>query len=518
MIKNTKRHRFFRLMLAIFAAFWFSGTDAVYGLGQTIPSDLQTKLDKKITLDLRDMDIIDVYKFLSMKGDFSVVVSKAVTGRATLILKSVKIGDALDIISIANGLGYAAMENIIYVMPEQEYFQMYGTYFRDKTKVKIVYLKYVRPSYALEALKNIKSEIGKIIIDEDTGTLVMVDTEEKIKQMEAVLDNIDHKLQTKIFVLNYAKAAIVKEKLRERLDVKSVGSIEADERSNQIIITALPSRFDEIEPLIRALDKKTKEVLIKVKILKLVLNPQFDYGIDWERAFQKAENAAFNSLHLYGTFPISSTVSTGSTIAKVLLGNIDSDDFAVALSALKQVSDTKTLANPTILVTNEEEAKIHIGDKLAYVTTTTIGTGADQSTNEEVHYLDVGILLSVKPTISDDGNVRMTIKPEISSQTGTLETPAGAEIPLINTTVVESNVMVKDGTTIVIGGLHKDEATSNKKGLPFLMDLPVVGGAFQSVSDEVTKTEIVIILTPHIVDSSKDEVGYSPTIAPMKNY
>jgi type II secretory pathway component GspD/PulD (secretin) len=151
-------------------------------------------------------------------------------------------------------------------------------------------------------------------------------------------------------------------------------------------------------------------------------------------------------------FPISSTVSTGSTIAKVLLGNIDSDDFAVALSALKQVSDTKTLANPTILVTNEEEAKIHIGDKLAYVTTTTIGTGADQSTNEEVHYLDVGILLSVKPTISDDGNVRMTIKPEISSQTGTLETPAGAEIPLINTTVVESNVMVKDGTTIVIGG------------------------------------------------------------------
>jgi len=490
-------------------------------LNETMSIDLKNKFEKKINLDLRDMDIIDVFKFISMKGDFSIVVSKAVTGRVTLVLKSVKIVDSLDIICLSNNLGYRSMGNIVYVMPEQEYFQMYGTYFRDKTRVKIVFLKYIKPSYALEALKNIKSEIGKLVIDEETGTIVMVDIDEKLTEMQKILDQIDKRLDTKIFSLNYAKAQVIKEKLREKLDVKSVGSIEADERSNQVIVTALPERFIEIESIIRAMDKKTKEVLIKVKIIKLILHPQFDFGIDWERAFQKAENAAIRSLHLYGSFPASATLTaaTATTYGRIMLGDIDSDEFAMTLNALKQVSQTKTLANPTILVNDNEEAKIHIGDKLAYVTTTTIGTGADQTSNEEVHYIDVGILLHVKPTIGDDGFVRMYIKPEISSQRDTLETPAGSEIPLINTTLVESTVMVKDGTSIVIGGLRKDENQTTKKGLPYLMDLPVFGNAFKNISDDVTKAEIVIILTPHIIDAGVDNIGaYTPTLAPMKTY
>lgn len=487
-------------------------------LDQNLAPSLQKKFDKKITLDLRDMDIIDVYKFLSMKGDFSIVVSKTVTGRVTLVLKSVKVGDALDIISIANGLGYYAIEEIVYVMPEQEYFQMFGSYFRDKTKVDIVHLNYVKPSYALEALKNIKSEIGKIVIDEETGTIVLVDIEDKLRKMKEVLASIDRGLETKIFPLNYAKAAVVKEKLRERLDVKAVGSIEADERSNQVVITALPERFKEIETLVKAFDKKTKEVLIKVKILKLSLKPKYDFGINWEATLQKAESAAFRSLHMYGAFPVSTTISAGTEYAKIMMGDVDDDAFEFAIMALKQVSDTKTLANPTILVTNEEEARIHIGDKLAYVTTTTIGTGADQTTNEEVHFIDVGIIMSVKPFISDDNTIRMQIKPEISSKYDDYETPAGAEIPLVNTTTVETNVMIKDGTTIVIGGLNRDETQSTKKGLPYLMDLPVVGNVFQSISDEHTRTEIVIILTPHILDNTKTYVGYNPTMAPIKQY
>ncbi|MDD5439898.1 MAG: secretin N-terminal domain-containing protein [Candidatus Omnitrophica bacterium] len=492
---------------------------AVPALDKGVTPILREKFNKDVTLDLRDMDIIDVFKFLSMKGDFSIVVSKAVQGRATLVLKSVKIGDALDIIAIANGLGYRAMEeNIVYIMPEEEYFQMYGTYFRNKTRVKTVYLKYVRPSYALEALKNVKSEVGKIVIDEDTGTIVMIDTDEKLKEMEDVLEKIDYKLQTKTFALNYAKALTVKEKLRDRLDVKSVGSIEADERSNQVIVSALPDRMPEIEKLVKALDKKTKEVMIKVKILKLVLRPQFDMGVDWERALTKVENTAWRSLHFVSQFPVSSTISTGTSYAQILMGDVSSDDFGVAVTMLKQVSDTKTLANPTILVVDNEEAKIHIGDKLAYVTTTTTGTGADQTTNEEVHFIDVGILLNVKPTINEDGFIRMSIKPEISSQTDTLTTPQGAEIPLINTTTVESNVMVKDGTTIIIGGLRRDEEARTQKGIPYLMDLPLAGGAFKSVSDDITKTEIVIILTPHIVGGETNITGYKPAAIPMKEY
>ncbi|MDD4202227.1 MAG: secretin N-terminal domain-containing protein [Candidatus Omnitrophica bacterium] len=489
-----------------------SGKDISSALNQKFSTEMQDRFSKEITLDLRDMDIIDVFKFISMKGDFSIVISKTVTGRATLVLKSVKIVDAMDIICIANGLGYRAMENIVYVMPEEEYFEMYGTYFRDKTMVKIVYLQYVRPSYALEALKNVKSEVGKLVIDEDSGAIVMIDTPDKVEEMQDVLDKIDHKLVTKIFTINYANPEEVKEKLRERLDVKSVGTIEADSRSSQVIITALPSRFDEIEPIIQALDKQTKEVMIKLKILKVVLNPKFDFGIDWDNLLNN-----LGSLAISGAFPINAS-TIGTAVGTLAWGNLDSDKFAVELKALKQVVDVKTLSNPTLLVTNNEEAKIHIGDKLAYVTTTTTGTGADQTTNEEVHFIDVGILLTVQPQIGDDGFIRMKISPEISSKTSELITPQGAEIPIVNTTLIETNVMVKDGVSIIIGGLHKDEQESSKQGIPYLMDLPFVGNAFKNISDDIRKTEIVIILTPEIVTGGKTKVDYTPELLPMKKY
>ncbi|MBN1353254.1 MAG: hypothetical protein JW994_01105 [Candidatus Omnitrophica bacterium] len=488
------------------------------GLDQPLPQGLEENFNRLITLDLRDMDVVDVFKFLSLKGDFSIVVSKNVTGRVTLVLKQVRIIDALDILVLSNGLGYRIRQNIVYVMPEEEYFQVYGEFFRDERSVMTVYLSYVKPSYALETLKNIKSEIGKIVIDESTGTVVMIDTKEKLKKMSEVLKEIDHKLETKIFNLNYADAEVLKEKLREKLDVKSVGTIEADKRSNQLIVTALPDRFPEVETIIKALDKKTKEVLIRVKILKIILNPKFDMGINWAGTFDTTNKLLTSSLTFAGGFPIATTVSQLGTLGQIAFGDIPPDNIEMDIKALKQVSDTKTLANPSILVTDGDEAKIHIGDKLAYVTTTTTGTGADQTTNEEVHFVDVGILLSVKPTISDNGYIKMTIKPEISSQTDTLTTPQQAEIPLINTTLIESTVMVKDGTTIIIGGLHKDEGTYTKKGLPFIMDIPVIGKIFQNQSDDTTKTEIAIFLTPIIVEGDVNVTGYTPSIAPTKSY
>lgn len=525
MIKNTIK---ISGLLILLTSSIFLADFKAWGLEQQISQGLQEKFNREITLDLRDMDIVDVFKFLSLKGDFSIVVSKTVTGRVTLVLKSVKIGDALDIIAISNGLGYRAKENIIYVMPEEEYTLTYGKMYRDKTIVKIVYLQYAKPSYALETLKNVKSEVGKIIIDEDTGTVVMVDTEENIQQMQMVLREIDYKLETRIFNLNHAKADVVKEKLRERLDVKSVGSIQSDERSNQVIVTALPARMPEVEEIIKALDKKTKEVLLKLQILKIILNPKFDFGIDWEKSFTRSKNKLLQSLDFHGAFPIASAVSSSTalgTVGKIAIGNLAANEITAEIKALKQVSDTKVLANPQILVANEQEAMVHIGDKLAYVTVTTTGTGADQTQSAEVHFLDIGIQLHVKPVIGDDGFIRIYIKPEISSQNGELTYTVGTtanpitnKVPIINTTLIETNAMVKDGYTMILGGLHKDEVSKSRKGIPFLMDIPFLGKVFGSQADSVTKTEIVIFLTPHIVGGEEDLSGYKPELEPMKEY
>ncbi|MFH1768721.1 MAG: secretin N-terminal domain-containing protein [Candidatus Omnitrophota bacterium] len=470
---------------------------------EEIPAALNQKFNKKISLDLRDMNAVDVYKFLAFKGDFNISISKDITGRVTLFLKEVSIKDAMDIISIANRLAYRVVgEDIVHIMSEAEYLSLYGKKFSDKREVKIIYLKYAKPAYILEALKNLKSEIGKVVIDEDTGSLVMIDTNEHIAIMEDSIRKMDHQLEMKVYDLKYAKAEDVSIQLKQKLDNKAVGSVQADARSNQLIVRAFPERLKEVEEIIRALDKKTKAVLIEARILKIILNPQWDRGIDWESIFRGIKN--FN---LVGSFPISSSISTAAalgTVGKIAFGDLNEDNFTTELKILKQVAETKVLANPSILVTNNEEARIHIGDKLAFVTTTTIGTGESQQVNEEIHYIDVGVQFKVTPTINEDGFITMKIQPEISSKSGELETPQGAKVPLINTTMVESTVIIRDGNTIIIGGLRQDELIKVKKGIPMLMDMPLVGGVFSNSSKEKTQTEIAILLTPHIISGEEN--------------
>ena len=140
----------------------------------------ENRLARKINLDVRDMNVMDVIRFLAKNGEFNVVTSSAIDGRATLQLKGVSIKDALDITVISNRLAYHIQNDIIQVMTAAEYALMYGKEFSDKTEVRIVHLHYAKPSYVLATLNNLKSAIGKIIIDEDTGSVVMIDTVQTI--------------------------------------------------------------------------------------------------------------------------------------------------------------------------------------------------------------------------------------------------------------------------------------------------------------------------------------------------
>ncbi|MDD4957053.1 MAG: secretin N-terminal domain-containing protein [Candidatus Omnitrophica bacterium] len=492
-----------------------SGQDGMGGDG--LMASVNRNLEIPVSLDLRDMDVVDVYKFLALRGDFNISISKNISGRVTLYLKNVSIRDALDIISLANELAYKIVgSDIIYVMTEAEYQAMYGQRFSDKRVVKIIRLKYLKPAYALEALKNIKSDVGRVVIDEDTGSIVMIDTADTVKRMSSMIEDMDRSIGIKVFDLKYANADDVASKLKEKIDNKSVGSTQADTRSNQVIVRAFPDRMKEVEEIISALDVKTKAVLIDVKILKITLNPGYDSGIDWQTLFHGAANLA-----LAGSFPLNTSVSQAGSFGQIAVGN-STDDFRMDLKFQKEISSTKILASPSIMVTENEEAKVHIGDKLAYITTTTIGTGDSQRVNEEIHYIDVGVKFLVTPKINDDGFVSMKIKPEISSRFDTLTTQQGTEVPLINTTTVETDVIVKDGHTIIIAGLRQDNRTDEKSGVPGLMKMPFFGGLFSNRHKEDTKTELVILLTPHIVAGDENyhdrKEGDKSIISTYKEY
>ncbi|MEI8175974.1 MAG: secretin N-terminal domain-containing protein [Candidatus Omnitrophota bacterium] len=495
-----------------------TGADAIPAAAVSIP--MEERMARKISLDLRDMNIVDVLKFLAIKGDFNILTSKNIEGRVTLLLNSVSIKDALEIILIANDLAYIQKTGIVYVQTAAEYLAMNGKKFSDSSKVKIVYLKYARPSYVLTALQNIRSNFGKIVIDEDTGTVVMIDTEEKLQEMSRAINEMEHKNETKVITLMYAKAEVVANQLKARLDAKSVGSIQFDERSNQIIISALSERMAEIESIVKALDTKTKAVLLEAAILQVTLNPSYNQGINWEKAFANAKNKLLKSLDFVGAFPIASTVSSTAvpTAGKLAVGNISVNDFTVELQLLKQVQATKLLANPRIMAINNQESKIHIGDTVPYITSTTTGTGDTATTSEAVNWINVGIQLVVTPTINDNGMVSIKIKPEISSKIGDYKTPKGATIPIVNTTLVETSVLVKDGNTIIIGGLVKNDKSSITSGIPGLMNAPLIGGLFKSVSDSVTNAEIVIFITPHIMGGETEIPGQKGEILGLKDY
>jgi type II secretory pathway component GspD/PulD (secretin) len=484
---------------------------------------IRQRMERTITLDVRDMNIVDVIKFLALKGEFNVVISPTVEGRSTVLLNNVSINDALDIVIISNKLAYKIENNIVAIMTAAEYESMFGKSFSDKTVVETVHLNYSKPSYVLAALDSIKSNVGKIIIDEDTGSVVMIDTVDAIQKMKTALLDIEKPLETFVYTLQYAKADVVADQLRQRIDSKAVGAISSDERANKIVVRAFPDRLDEIKKIVAELDSPNKEVLVDARIIQVILNPEYDAGIDWQYDFKDSSIDALKKIKFDNFYlgkqntALSGSDNLFSHYGQVGVGNINSDEFQATIRALKQVSDTKILSNPKILVLNNEEARIHIGDTVPYIISTTSGTGDNAITSEDVRFVDVGLKLNVRPTINDDGYITMRMRPEISSVVARIESNGGG-IPQVNKTEVETTVVVKDGNTIILGGLRKDDKLHKKKGLPLLMDAPVIGKFFSRAQDSMTNTEIVICITPKVIQGHDSLEKVQGTIKPYKTY
>ncbi len=509
--------------------------------GKTLTGD--EILDQTISLDLRDMDVVDALKFLANRTGINVVTTKTVSGRVSLTVGNVKIRDVFDIMLRSNGLAYIKQGSIYYVMTETEYKAYYGVNFSDAREVKVFRLKYAVPEQAFSLLDAIKSEIGRVLVDPESGNVLIMDTPAKIAQMQKALEEFEKQGLVKVFSLKYAKAKEVEEILKTQIDAKKLGLTKADERNNQVVVQTLPERMKAVESLVSKLDRQTKEVLITTRIVKINLSDENDRGIQWEGLSNISEKFGLTYLGSYpfsaiqsatapwqsrlqffnnnltgsdiGAYPFSGTSSNFSGSVprapgdRMHIGIITGKrDLDFLMNYLQKLGNTRMLANPKIVAINNQEAKIHIGERQAYVTTTTTASGTGPSTvSEEVQFVDVGIQLSITPTINDDGFITMKVKPEISSVSSTLITATNNKIPIIDTSTTETTVMMKDGTTLIVGGMRKEERTHNSQGLPFLGKLPFVGNFFKTDTGTVQRTELVVMLTPHIISGMDLTIG-----------
>ena len=463
--------------------------------------------DNKISLDIKGMSIVDLLKMISLRAGVNIVIGKNVKGEVSMFLRDVDIWDAFEIILLANDLAYIEEDNgIINVMAQRDYQDVRGERYKDKKEMQVIKLKHVRAADIEKTLDMVKTDIGKIIVDESSNSIILLDTKQGIKRMKQIAINSDILLKTRVFALNYATIDDVSDAVGEL--ISSAGKVSLDSRTNKVVVTDSPEVINRIADVIYAFDEKPQQVLIDAQIIELKPSKTFKMGIDWDYFISKY-------FRVQGPFPAPVSADSGDA-SPFTFGTLDrtvtsKGDWNAVLDALETLGDVKLLSSPRIMALDGKEAKILVGTKQPYLTSKTTPVGDSAQTSFNFETVDVGIQLHVTPYISREGFVTMLIKPVVSSSEyqnlGTEDEPR--IYPVETTSEIETSVVVKEGTTIIIGGLRKEEKRDTKSGIPILNKIPLLKYAFGNTSRDTSVSDLVILLTPHIVEGDKALTDFS---------
>jgi len=376
--------------------------------------------------------------------------------------------------------------------------------------------------------------LGSNFVYEQDGNLIRVYTKEEYRKIK----EDKNRMICKVFTLYYITAAeamqLVAPVLSGAGTVKgstpaqtvvptgesiSVGSGGGDAMAlnDTIVILDYPENIAEMEKLLKELDVRPRQVLVEATILSATLNEGMKLGVDLNFLGGVSLNGDMGTETIVSGTTVSRGREATTPIKQIGTGvpgaAVETAGFTVAgrsglrigitagpatafINALEEVTDTTILANPKILAVNKQLGQVYIGNKIGYMSQT---TQTQTSTTQQVEFLDTGTKLSFRPYIGNDGYIRMDIHPKDSS--GTLK---ANNIPDEYSTELATNIMVKDGQTIVIGGLFRDVVVTSRNQVPLLGDVPLVGVLFRSTDDTVQREEVIVLLTPHIIEEPEE--------------
>ncbi|MCP3686342.1 MAG: hypothetical protein GY861_27170, partial [bacterium] len=460
----------------------------------------KSKKSEYISIQLKDLDITEVFRTLSERSGLNIVTESGVKGRVTVFLDDVRIEEALDIITTMNNLAYVKDGKTVMVYTEQKYEQLYGKKFKDTTKMKVFHLKHVQVSQVTQQLSTVKSKEGRIIADPRTNSLIVYDLPRAISEIEEIITVLDVPVVTKSYKLNYTtpsavqtvissslspsgtvvldeagskiiitdsesniqliskiineydstpitetrtyilKHATVKDVLPKvtSMVTQNVGTIQSDDRTNSLIITDLPRNLQGIESTITAFDLKTQQVIIEAKIMQVSLDDNRKMGVNWEAVSDEIDNVS--NLTAVGRFSILAPNDDGLFVSG---GDLEADDYTAVVEMLEVYGETNLLSSPRLVVTDKTEASLLVGSTIPYKTVDTREDNGSIRTFEKISMIDVGIKLFVTPEINSDSMITMKISPEVSSVVGYSE-----NIPIVEKSELGTVVMVKNGVTI----------------------------------------------------------------------
>ena len=337
-------------------------------------------------------------------------------------------------------------------------------------------------------------------------------------------------VDTRVFVLNYATAEELQNSIAPLIDTAAGGRVQVDVRSNALVITERPSRMNKIQEIIERLDKATEQVMIETKFIEVENTDQKDIGVNWSSLegygasagpFQRewsrnrssqdssqdtntgtTSNEEFLSTaepsflsegsNLLSNFSSGSTSLAGTSRFDTAV--FSADEFRVVISALEQNNDTELVANPTVVTMSNQEATIDIVTEIPQVEFSIDEQTGEQRADGLAEPLVFGTQVRVTPQVNDAGFINLLVIPSVSNQIGTQFTDIGPQ-PIISRRKAETNVVIKDGYTLAIGGLTQNEEVLGGTAVPILGSLPYIGRLFSSESNTMRQKNLIIFIT-----------------------
>ncbi len=382
----------------------------------------------------------------------------------TLNFKNTNIKDVFDFLSKLSGINILFDEDV-------------------KAQPVTVFVKDVSFQYAL----NLLLSTNKLFMKKISADTIIV-----IPKTKAKLDQYQD-LMVKTFYLNNVKAKEALNLVKSMLDVKKTY---VNEVQNSITVRDTPDKIKLVGKIIAANDLKEAEVVLDVEILEISRSNTLKYG--WNFTPGLTASASVQSINP----PTGVTIPAGSISLTDLRGLSRDNVFVtlpgVVVNLLKQDSDAQTLANPRIRVLNNKLAKFHIGDKIP-VQTSAVQSTATAAVTSTFEYKDVGIKVNIEPNIHLNNTVTLKMQMEVSTLGQPLDFGNGQKQYTFGSRNTETLVNLRDGETVIIGGLIQDQDRKNRVKIPILGDIPVIGKLFSSTDDETVKTDILMSITPNIV-------------------
>jgi len=264
-------------------------------------------------------------------------------------------------------------------------------------------------------------------------------------------------------------------------------SMMVDPHQNALIFYTTPAKYQEILPLLNQMDVIPKQVVIEATVAEVTLSDSYKQGIEWFLNNSLGENGFTRNINM----------KSGLTFS---LANVD---YSVILSLLESESRVNVVSNPRLVVKDGEAASINVGSQVPILTQQSSNTNGDgDQIIQSVQYQSTGVSLNVTPTISADGVVSMVVNQSVTDATPNELSDISS--PVISNRSISTTVLAKSGQTIVLGGLISENINNSDSGVPFFMDLPIIGNLFKSKSDGKSRVELVILLTPKVIASGND--------------